>query len=126
MRGIRRFPQDTPSRRTTSHRRLVVELAVALANELGLDGNRPEAIPMANLVHDLGKIHVPTEMLSRPGSLTDLGYQRIKIRAQVGYDIPEPVEFLGPVAQIARQHHECPNGCGFPNGLSGNEILTQA
>ncbi len=81
---------------------------------------------MAGLVHDIGKISVPAEILSKPGQLSVIQWGMIKAHPQVGYDILKTVEFPWPVAEMVLQHHERLDGCGYPVGLSGEEIMLEA
>ncbi len=111
---------------TAGHQQRVTRLACAIAEEMGLSDERIEGIRMAAVVHDVGKIAVPAEILSKPGRLDDLQWGMIKVHPQVGYDILKPVEFPWPVAQIVLQHHERLDGSGYPQGLSGEEIILEA
>lgn len=81
---------------------------------------------MAGLIHDIGKISVPAEVLSKPGPLNDLEYGLIKNHPQVGHDVLKGIDFPWPVAQIVLQHHERMDGSGYPQGLSGKEIILEA
>ncbi|MBC8264543.1 MAG: HD-GYP domain-containing protein, partial [Anaerolineales bacterium] len=111
---------------TAGHQRRVTQLACAIAKEMGLPKEQIEGIRMAGLIHDLGKINVPAEILSKPGGLNDLEYGLIKMHPQVGYDVLKEIEFPWPMAQIVLQHHERMDGSGYPAGLSGEEILLEA
>ena len=111
---------------TAGHQRRVSNLARALANEMGLPQEQIDGIRMAGLIHDLGKVGVPTEILSRPGRLSDLQFGLIKAHSQIGYDVLKKVDFPWPVAQIVLQHHEKMDGSGYPQGLSGEEVLLEA
>jgi HD-GYP domain-containing protein (c-di-GMP phosphodiesterase class II) len=94
---------------------------------MGLPEEQIEGIHMAGLVHDIGKINVPAEILSKPGRLNDLEFGLIKAHAQVGYGILDGgIDFPWPVAEIVFQHHERIDGSGYPQGLSGEEILLEA
>ena len=81
---------------------------------------------MAGLIHDVGKIYVPAEILSKPTRLTEVEWSMIKAHPQAGYDILKDIEFPWPVARIVLQHHERVNGSGYPQGLSDKEILLEA
>ena len=81
---------------------------------------------MAGLIHDVGKIHIPAEILSKPTRLTEVEWSMIKAHPQAGYDILKDIEFPWPVARIVLQHHERVNGSGYPQGLSDKEILLEA
>ena len=112
---------------TAGHQRGVTQLACAIAKEMGLPEEQIEGIRMAGLIHDLGKINVPAEILSKPGPLTELEFGLIKMHPQVGHDVLNGViEFPWPVAQIVLQHHERMDGSGYPEGLTGEEILLEA
>ncbi len=111
---------------TAGHQRRVADLAQAIATEMGLPQEQIEGIRMAGLIHDLGKIAVPTEILSKPGRLNDLELSLVKTHPQVGYDILKRIDFPWPVAKIVLQHHERMDGSGYPQGLSGEEIMLEA
>lgn len=111
---------------TAGHQRRVADLAVAIARELGLPGTTREATYMAGVVHDVGKISVPAEILSKPTRLSDLEFALIKTHPQVGYDILKNIEFPWPIARIVLQHHEKMDGSGYPDGVKGDEILAEA
>ena len=111
---------------TAGHQQRVAELACAIANDLGLAEEHIEGIRMAGLIHDLGKINVPAEILSKPSRLNDFEWGMIKMHPQVGYDILKTVEFPWPVAQTVLQHHERLDGSGYPQGLTGKDILMKA
>jgi HD-GYP domain-containing protein (c-di-GMP phosphodiesterase class II) len=81
---------------------------------------------MAGDLHDIGKIYVPAEILSKPGKLSEAEYNIIKTHSRVGYDILKPIEFPWPIADIVLQHHERINGSGYPAGLQGKDILLEA
>jgi HD-GYP domain-containing protein (c-di-GMP phosphodiesterase class II) len=104
----------------------VAELARAIASEMGLSEERIDGLYMAGIIHDLGKISVPAEILSKPGRLSDAEFQLVKTHPQVGYDILKNIEFPWPIAQITLQHHERLNGSGYPQGLSGEDMLLEA
>lgn len=111
---------------TAGHQRRVAKLSVAIAKELGLAQVTIEAIEVAATVHDIGKIEIPSEILTKPTKLTDLEYEIIKNHPQAGYDILKDVNFSSPIAKIILQHHEKIDGSGYPNKLKGNEILLEA
>ena len=111
---------------TAGHQQRVADLAVAIAREMNLPENQVEGIRMAGSIHDLGKISVPAEILSKPGQLTDIEFALIKTHPRVGYDIIADIEFSWPIAQIVLQHHERMDGSGYPQGLSGQDILIEA
>ena len=111
---------------TAGHERRVAQLASAIAREMGLDENRCQAVRMAAIIHDIGKLIVPAEILSKPGQLTDLEFQLIKGHPAVSYEILNIIDFPWPVADIILQHHERLNGSGYPKGLCGDQICLEA
>jgi len=111
---------------TAGHQERVTRLARAIAVEMGLAEERVEAIEIAGVIHDLGKLYVPAEILSKPTKLTELEYAMIKMHAQAGFTILSKIDFPWPIAQIVHQHHEFVNGSGYPRGLAGKEILLEA
>ncbi len=111
---------------TAGHQRRVAELAVSIAREMGLPEHKIHGIQLAAVVHDLGKIHVPAEILTKPGKLSDIEFMLIKTHPQAGYDILKDVEFPWPIAEIVRQHHEKLDGSGYPQGLKDGQILLEA
>jgi PAS domain S-box-containing protein len=111
---------------TAGHQRRVANLAVAIGRELKLSRDRIDGIEMAGVVHDLGKISVPAEILSKPGRLTETEMSLIRTHPQVGYDILKSIDFPWPVAQIIYQHHERNDGSGYPLGIVDGDILIEA
>ncbi len=111
---------------TAGHQRRVAELATAIARDMGLAQDHVRSVYLAGVVHDLGKIHVPAEILSKPGKLSVLEFELIKTHPQTAYDILKGVDFPWPIAQIVFQHHERIDGSGYPRGLKGEEILLEA
>ncbi len=111
---------------TAGHQQRVAELAGAIAREMGLDRETVYGLEMASRIHDLGKITVPAEILSKPGRLSGLEYELIKNHVRAGYDILKEIEFPWPIAQIILQHHERLDGSGYPGGLEGDAILPEA
>jgi PAS domain S-box-containing protein/putative nucleotidyltransferase with HDIG domain len=111
---------------TAGHQHRVAKLACSIGRELGLSNEQIEGVRVAGTLHDIGKIYVPAEILSRPGRLRQNEINLVKDHAQVGYDLLSTIEFPWPVAQIVLQHHERMNGSGYPLGLSGDEILIEA
>ncbi len=120
---------------TAGHQRRVTQLAGAIAKEMGtfvldevqgLPDEQIEGLRMAGLIHDLGKISIPAEVLSKPGKLNDLQWGMIKTHPQTSYDVLKGAEFPWPVAEIVLQHHERLDGSGYPAGLSGEEIMLEA
>ncbi|MBU1642948.1 PAS domain S-box protein, partial [bacterium] len=111
---------------TAGHQRRVGELATAIAKEMELPEMQVQGIHFAAIIHDLGKIHVPAEILSKPGRLNDLEYRLIQMHSQAGYDILKDVSFPWPIADIILQHHEKLDGSGYPQGLKDGEIRLEA
>jgi len=111
---------------TASHQQRVSQLATAIAKELNLPQDKIEGIRIVSLIHDIGKIGLPTEILSKPTRLTDIEFSLIKDHSRIGYDIVKPIDSPFPIAQIILQHHERLNGSGYPNNLKGDEILFEA
>lgn len=111
---------------TSAHARRVAELAVAISAELGFDERQQEGMRVAGCLHDIGKITVPSEMLSKPGKLSAIEFQLIQGHAQASYDVLKGVEWPWPVAEIALQHHERYDGSGYPQGIKGEDILFNA
>lgn len=111
---------------TAGHQHRVADLAAAIAREMGLDEEEVHGIHLAASVHDLGKISVPAEILSKPSALTALEYGLIQTHPQVGYDILKNIDFPWPLAEMVLQHHERMDGSGYPQRLHDNEILPGA
>ena len=117
---------DTRDPYTAGHQIRVSKLATAIAKEMNLPKNQIEAIRVASLIHDIGKIGIPSEILTNPGKLTDIEFSLIKSHSQTGYDIVKDINFPYQIAPIILQHHERNDGSGYPNGLKGDEILLEA
>jgi HD-GYP domain-containing protein (c-di-GMP phosphodiesterase class II) len=111
---------------TAGHQRRVADLARTIASEMDLDSHQIDGIRMAGVIHDIGKISIPAEILSKPTRLTELEFQLIKTHSQSGYDILKDVEFPWPVARMILEHHERIDGSGYPNGLIGENILMES
>ena len=111
---------------TGGHQRKVAQIAVAIGAELGFDAHRQEGLRVAGYLHDIGKIRIPSEILSKPGKLSATEYQLVQGHAQASYDVLKGVEFPWPVAEVALQHHERMDGSGYPQGLKGNAIRFEA
>jgi PAS domain S-box-containing protein len=111
---------------TFGHQERVSALAGAIAGEMGLSEEQLQGIEIAAKIHDIGKVYVPMEILSKPGRLSSIERQIIQAHARGSYDILKSVEFPWPVAEIALQHHERMDGSGYPGGLKGNEIRLEA
>lgn len=108
---------------TAGHQKRVADLAGAIATEMGMDNDQVDSIRLAGSIHDLGKISVPAEILSKPGKLSETEFSLIKTHPGAGYEILKDIEFPLPIADIILQHHERIDGSGYPNGLKGDEIL---
>jgi putative nucleotidyltransferase with HDIG domain len=112
---------------TAGHQRRVAQLAAAIAREMGLPEDRVTGVLRGAEIHDIGKIYIPSEILSRPGRLSSTEFNLIKIHPQVGYDIIKEIDFPWPVASMILQHHERLDGSGYPNGLcGGDQIILEA
>jgi len=111
---------------TAGHQRRVTDLASAIARGLHLSGDEIDGIRMAGSIHDIGKIGVPAEILNKPVRLADMEFELIKTHPAIGYNILKEIKFPWPVAKIVLQHHERIDGSGYPDGLSGDDILIEA
>ncbi len=111
---------------TAGHQRRVADLARSIATAMGLPSDVIEGIRIAAVIHDIGKVAVPAEILSKPGKLTQNELELIKDHAVTGYDILKHVEFPWPIAEIVYQHHERLDGSGYPRGLKGDSVLLEA
>jgi PAS domain S-box-containing protein/putative nucleotidyltransferase with HDIG domain len=111
---------------TAGHQHRVSELAIAIAEEMNLNTKQIQGIHLASIIHDLGKIHIPAEILSKPGKLSNIEFMIIQTHPQEGYNILKNVKFPWPIADIILQHHEKLDGTGYPQGLKGDEILLEA
>ncbi len=111
---------------TAGHQRRVADLGRAIATEMGLSQQQIDAVRMAGLLHDIGKISVPGEILTKPTKLTETEFKLIKEHPQVAYDILKSIVFPWPIADIIYQHHERIDGSGYPQGLKGEDILIEA
>ncbi|MGD9082315.1 MAG: PAS domain S-box protein [Desulfobacterales bacterium] len=111
---------------TAGHQRRVSNLARGIATEMGVSEGKIQGVRMAGVIHDIGKISVPGEILSKPGKISQNELGIIKEHPQVGYNILKTVDFPWPIAQIVLQHHERMDGSGYPNGISGENILFEA
>ncbi len=111
---------------TSGHQARVAELAQAIAEEIKMPPGDIEGVYMAAAIHDIGKISLPAEILSKPVQLTDIERKMIQAHATVGYEILKGIDFSRPIAQILLQHHERMDGSGYPQGLGGKEILLEA
>ena len=111
---------------TAGHQRRVASLATAIAVEMGLPDDKIEGLRMASIIHDIGKVHVPAEILSNPGKLSEYEFAIVKTHPKTGWEILKSIDFPWPVAEIVYQHHEKLDGSGYPRGLKGDEILLEA
>ncbi|MBI4618662.1 MAG: response regulator [Desulfobacterales bacterium] len=111
---------------TAGHQRRVRDLSCAIAEDMGLSKESIDTIRMSSMIHDLGKIALPSEILSKPGRLTTSEFELIKTHSQIGYNILKDIEFPWPLAEIVLQHHERMDGSGYPQGISGEGILYEA
>ncbi|MBI4987848.1 MAG: PAS domain S-box protein [Rhodocyclales bacterium] len=111
---------------TSGHERRVGELAAAIGGEMGLPQETITGLRMTGYVHDIGKISVPAEILSKPGRLSEIEFEIIKTHARSGYDILKGVEFPWPLPEVILQHHERLDGSGYPQHLKGGEIIQEA
>jgi putative nucleotidyltransferase with HDIG domain len=129
MNGIVRAIAHTVETRdpyTAGHQRRVADLAAAIAAEVGFERDKVEAVRVAALIHDLGKISVPAEILSKPSRLTVNEFNLIKEHPQVGYDILKDIEFPWEIATMVYQHHEKLDGSGYPLGVAGDDLLPES
>jgi PAS domain S-box-containing protein/putative nucleotidyltransferase with HDIG domain len=111
---------------TAGHQAKVTNLAEAIGRELHLSDESIEALQIAGIVHDIGKLSVPAEILSKPTHLTEMEYSLVKTHAETGYSILSKIDFPWPIAEIVYQHHERLDGSGYPRGLPGNDLLIEA
>jgi putative nucleotidyltransferase with HDIG domain len=111
---------------TSGHQQRVAQLAGALAEEVHLSKDRVSRIHMAGLLHDIGKIVVPIEILGKPGRLNEIESAIIRTHPRVGYEMLIQIDFAAPIAEAVLQHHERLDGSGYPAGLGGDEILPEA
>lgn len=111
---------------TAGHEGRVAQISVAIGKEMGLDAHRLEGLNVGGHLHDLGKMSIPVEILSKPTKLTTFEFELIKQHPKAGYDVLKDIGFPWPVDLIALQHHERMDGTGYPNGLKGEEILLEA
>ena len=111
---------------TAGHQRRAADLARTIAQEMNLAPERAEGVRLAGMIHDIGKISIPAEILSKPSLLSSIELSLIKIHPQVGYDILKEIDFPWPIAKTVLQHHERINGSGYPAGLKNDDILLEA
>ncbi|HOI74046.1 MAG TPA: PAS domain S-box protein [Syntrophales bacterium] len=111
---------------TAGHQERVNRLVTAIAREMHLPEEHVQFLGTAALLHDVGKIHIPSDILSKPGKLSDVEYRLIQIHPEEGYEIIRHIDFAYPIAEVIFQHHERLDGSGYPRGLSGDRILQGA
>jgi PAS domain S-box-containing protein len=111
---------------TAGHQRRVADLAHSIATEMNLPAEQIDGIRMAAAIHDLGKISVPAEILSKPKKLTAIEFSLIKTHAKSGYDILKNIDFPWPIARMILEHHKRMNGSGYPHGLTGDNLLMES
>ena len=125
---IQSMSQMTESRDpyTAGHQQRVAQLACAIAQKMTMTAEEIDTIRVAGLLHDIGKLRIPADILNRPGKILDVEYEFLKIHPTVSYEFLKDIPFPGPVSEIVYQHHEKLDGSGYPRGLSGDEILPEA
>ena len=111
---------------TAGHQKRVTRLAVAVSREMGLDKNIIKTVKMAALIHDIGKINVPSSILTKPGKISDIEFDMAKLHPKIGYEILKNINFPYPIADIILQHHEKLDGSGYPKGLKEKDITFEA
>ena len=111
---------------TAGHQRQVAQLACAIAQEMGFPAERVEGMRVLGCLHDIGKIAIPAEILSKPGRLSAMEFTLIKDHPRAGYEIIKDIDFPFPVAEGILQHHERLDGSGYPHGISGPDIILEA
>jgi PAS domain S-box-containing protein/putative nucleotidyltransferase with HDIG domain len=117
---------DARDRYTAGHQQRVTELACAIAEAMGLSSEQVQAVHVGGLLHDVGKILLPTEILTKPGRLNEIEFAMIRTHPKAGHNILKSIEFPWPIAKMVLQHHERVNGSGYPDGVRGEEILMEA
>jgi PAS domain S-box-containing protein/putative nucleotidyltransferase with HDIG domain len=111
---------------TAGHQKRVAALAVAIAETMNMSEDQVEKIHMGSLIHDIGKIHIPAEILTKPGRLSKIEYEMMKAHPEIGFKILNAVDFIPPIVQMVYQHHERMDGSGYPLGISGTEMLLES
>ena len=111
---------------TAGHERRVGIIAADIAREMGWSEEKCHTLQLIGLVHDIGKMSIPAEILSKPGLLSVIEFELVKTHAEQGYKIFQDVEFPLPIAEIIREHHERMDGSGYPRGLKGDETLLES
>ncbi len=111
---------------TAGHQARVSRISVKVAQVMALSEHQVKGIQLAAMIHDIGKLAIPSEILSKPGKLSAAEFDMIKTHSSVGYNVLKDIEFPWPIAQAVLQHHERMNGTGYPSGLKGRDILLEA
>jgi len=111
---------------TAGHQRRVADLARTVAKEMKLESNRIDGLRLAATIHDLGKIAIPAEILTKPTRLSDVEFMLVKTHSQAGFDILKDIDFPWPIARMVLEHHERLDGSGYPNHLKVGEILEES
>jgi putative nucleotidyltransferase with HDIG domain len=111
---------------TAGHQQRAAQLSCAIAKEIGLSEEQISGLRLAGLIHDIGKVRVPAEILMNPDGLSEPEFMMIKAHPRLGYEILKTIDFPWPVAQIVLQHHERMDGSGYPSGLAGDDIIMEA
>jgi PAS domain S-box-containing protein len=111
---------------TAGHHRRVSDLSRSIATQLKLSRDAIDGIRISGSIHDIGKISIPSEILNKPGKLSNIEFMMVKTHPEIGYNILKNIDFPWPVAQTVHQHHERIDGSGYPQGLTGNEIIMEA
>jgi PAS domain S-box-containing protein/putative nucleotidyltransferase with HDIG domain len=111
---------------TAGHQQRVADLATSIAREMKFEDTRIDQLRMAAVIHDIGKMYVPSDILSKPGRLSEIEFSLIKTHAQCGYDIVKGMDFPCSVAKVVLQHHERLDGSGYPNQLKSADMLIEA
>ncbi|MDM8000770.1 MAG: PAS domain S-box protein [Dehalococcoidia bacterium] len=117
---------DMRDRYTAGHQLRVTELACAIAEAMGLPAEQVQGVHVAGLLHDVGKMLLPTELLTKPGRLNDIEFAMVRTHAKAGYSILKSIDFPWPIAKTVLQHHERMDGSGYPDGIRGEDILIEA
>lgn len=111
---------------TAGHQKRVANIAAAIGHEMGWEDERIQGLHMGAMVHDIGKVAVPSEILTKPTRLTPIEMKLVQVHPETGYQILKDLPFSWPIADMVRQHHEHMDGSGYPLGLKGEEILPEA
>jgi putative nucleotidyltransferase with HDIG domain len=111
---------------TAGHQRRVTDLAHAMAVELGLSGEQSRVVRVAGMLHDVGKMLIPGELLNKPGRLTDTEFETVKSHSRAGSEMLKEMKVPSPIVDIVAQHHERMDGSGYPSGLKGDQSALEA